>query len=365
MPVVACVMMQKDESVLLEPWLTYHGHLFGLEHLYVIDNGSVRPDVRSTLERFAAKGVHVDYTHTTREDYLNKGDIVGAWIRQLDAAGTYDFFFPTDCDEFLLKQTATGFTCDRTAIHNYLVTLLREPQTLRMRYQLDNHPLLPDCYVHAGSSKTFFAASAFGWTDHGHHCDGSRLAEGSRYTALVHAHFHHMPFERLIQTARQRWIGSIDIDDRNGLVNYTGPSAHLARYLLMTRDEYYGQFNKKMLIHFPQLRTLLRQLGAPLDIPQGDASPGAFDYGESNWTIFYAPSYLQKDSYLLANPDVAAAGMDAMQHYFDFGFRENRRLAPPNRPMPAPPRVIENTSKRRSRPRKNMHAAPNTPRGTA
>ena len=40
MPKVACVMMQKDEAILLEPWLTYHGHLFGLENLFVIDDGS-------------------------------------------------------------------------------------------------------------------------------------------------------------------------------------------------------------------------------------------------------------------------------------------------------------------------------------
>jgi hypothetical protein len=337
MPNVACVMMQKDEAILLEPWLAYHGHLFGLENLHVIDNGSTLPAVRATLERFAARGVHVDYAHPTRDDYLNKGDIVGATIRELDAAGTYDFFFPTDCDEFVIRQTATGFTADRAAIHAYLETLLREPQTLRMRYQLDNHPLLPDCYVHAGSSKTFFAAGSFGWTDHGHHCDGSRLAEGSRFTDLLHVHFHHMPFERLLQAARQRWIGTVDIDDRKKLVGYEGASAHLARYLLMSPDEYYAQFSQKMLVHFPQLGSLLRQLGSPLDIPRGEADPGMSDQGEANWTMLYAPVYLQDQAYLAANQDVANAGMNALQHYFQFGFREGRRLAPPDQPLPAPP----------------------------
>ena len=45
---VACVMMQKDEVHLLEPWLAYHGYLFGFENLYVLDNGSTRPDVLLT-----------------------------------------------------------------------------------------------------------------------------------------------------------------------------------------------------------------------------------------------------------------------------------------------------------------------------
>ena len=344
-------LAQKDEAGVLEPWLTYHGHLFGLENLYIIDNGSTRPDVRATLARFASRGVHVDYAHPTREDYLNKGDIVGAKIRDLDAAGIYDFFFPTDCDEFLIKQTATGFTCDGAAIDAYLETLRKEPQTLRMRYQLANHPLVPDFYVHFASSKTFFAAQAFGWTDHGHHCDGSRLAAGSRYTALLHVHFHYMPFERLIGSVRQRWIGSVDIEDREQLVGYAGDSQHLARYLLMSRDEYYTQFNQKLLIYFPQLRRLLGRLGAPLDIPPGECDPGESDAGEANWTSFYAPSYLQHNTYLLANPDVAVAGMDAMEHYCTFGFREGRRLAPPDMAAPAPPRAITGKPKRRTRPK--------------
>ena len=37
MPKVACFMMQKNEQTLLEPWLIYHGHLFGFENLYVWD----------------------------------------------------------------------------------------------------------------------------------------------------------------------------------------------------------------------------------------------------------------------------------------------------------------------------------------
>lgn len=289
------------------------------------------------MARFAALGVHVDYSHPTRQDYLDKGDIVGARIRALDGTGTYDFFFPTDCDEFVIKQTDAGFSCDRATIHAYLDTLRDEPRTLRMRYQLDNHPLLADCYVHAGSSKTFFAADCFGWTDHGHHCDGSRRAEGSRYTELLHAHFHHMPFERLLQAARQRWIGTIDIDDRDKLVGYQGASAHLARYLLMTPDDYYAQFNSKVLVHLPQLRSLLRELGAPLDIPDGPGNPATTDHGEASRTTLYIPVQFQGQAYFAANPDVAGSGMGAMEHYFGFGFREGRRLMPPEQPhSPSP-----------------------------
>lgn len=336
MPVAACVMMQKDEAVLLEPWIVYHGHLFGFENIYIIDNGSTMPEVQEVLARFITFGVHVDFSHSTRIDYLNKGDIVGELIRTLDANGKHDFFFPTDCDEFIIKQTTTGFSCNRMAIHSHLELFRDEPKTLRMRYQLDNHPTLPDCYVHAGSSKTFFAAGSFGWTDHGHHCDGSRLAEGSRFTALLHIHFHHMPFENLLRAARQRWIGTVDIDDKAKLTGYQGASAHLARYLLMSADEYYTQFNQKLLVHFPQLRHLLNSLEAPLEIPRGTNDSSITDHGEANSTTFYTPINLQDAAYLAANPDVAAAGMDAIQHFCSFGFREGRRLLPPDILLPVP-----------------------------
>ena len=77
---VACVMMQKDEVHLLEPWLSYHGYLFGYENLYVLDNGSTRPEVLLTLARYAGKGVNVDYSPSRRDHYLNKGAVVGALI---------------------------------------------------------------------------------------------------------------------------------------------------------------------------------------------------------------------------------------------------------------------------------------------
>lgn len=354
----ACIMMQKDEVVLLEPWLVYHGNLFGFNNIYVIDNGSTMPKVRKILDRFITLGIHVDFSHRTRADYLNKGDIVGALIRSLDANGSHDFFFPTDCDEFIIKKTSTGFSCDRVAIHSHLDTLKNEPKTLRMRYQLDNHPLLPDCYIHSGSSKTFFAAGSFGWTDHGHHCDGSRLAEGSRFTALLHAHFHHMPFENLLRAARQRWIGTIDIDDREKLIGYQGASAHLARYLLMSPDDYYAQFSQKALVHFPQLRNLLHRLGAPVEIPRSTNASCATDHGDANSTTFYIPVNLHDTAYLAANPDVAAAGMDAIQHFCSFGFREGRRLSPADTSSIAPPEPPQNKGKVRARPSKTL--APRT-----
>jgi hypothetical protein len=40
------------------------------------------------------------------------------------------------------------------------------------------------------------------------------------------------------------------------------------------------------------------------------------------------PDVFDPEAYLLANPDVAAAGVDPREHYLAFGLREGRRLFP-------------------------------------
>ena len=190
--------------------------------------------------------------------------------------------------------------------------------------------------MYFGTTKTFYAADCFSWTDHGHHLDGSHRATGSRPTALLHVHFHYMPFERLVRSVPQRWIGTVDITDPAQLAGYDGASAHLARYLLMNAAEYYGQFNTKALVHFPQLRRWLHQLGAPLKIPHDDTEMRMLDPGESSQTAFFVPAPVHNAQYFAANPDVAAAGMDGFEHFLSYGFREGRPLAPPTEDAPAP-----------------------------
>ena len=325
----ACVMMQKDEVHLLEPWLAYHGQMFGFDNLYVLDNGSTHPGVLLTLARYAGKGVHVDYSPCRRDHYLHKGDVVGGVIHRLEVAGRHDFYFPTDCDEFILKQTQWGFTCDRAAIHAHLKTLKGEQRTLRIPFQLGNHPLLPDLYHYFTFTKTFYAADTFGWTDHGHHAFGSRKAEGFRDSQIIHAHFHHLPFEHLLAAARRKWNGSVSVDEPEKLVDYRGDSMHLAPYFLMRADEYYARFDSKVQFYFPQLRTRLAVLGTPLDLPrETDPAHAMPDLGEAARIPALVPRELSEEAYLSANEDVRTAGLNGIYHFVTYGFREARRMHP-------------------------------------
>jgi len=174
---VAFVMMQKDEEFLLAPWIEYHGNLFGYENLFIFDNGSLKSSVLQILEKYENLGVHVDRTKNSREDYLNKGKVVGNLINNLDKTDYYDFFFPTDCDEFLALRTDWGFSCSRDEIFNEIQKYLNEPKTLKIPLQIANHPKMKDFYYYFTFHKTFFARNTFGSTDHGHHLPGSRKAE--------------------------------------------------------------------------------------------------------------------------------------------------------------------------------------------
>lgn len=328
---VACVMMQRDEGVFLEPWLAWHGALFGFQNLYVLDNGSVEPAVLLALARAAGKGVHVTYATAGRRNYAAKGECVGAVIRRLQARGAHDFYLPTDCDEFVILRTARGFSADPAAIHAHLDTLSGARRTLRIGFQIYNNPRLVDCYVHSHNAKTFYAQGSFAWTDHGHHADGSLAQAGFQPTAIAHAHFHNRGFAAQQAAARRKWSADISLEEALARPDYAGQSHHLLAYFRLTAAEYYAGIDRQVQIHFPQLRARLAALGAPLAWEACDPDP---DLGADAATPFLVPVTLDEELYLRANPDVAAAGLTALHHWMSFGRAEARRLAPDE---PAPP----------------------------
>jgi predicted SAM-dependent methyltransferase len=355
MPKIACVMMQKDEAFLLRPWLAYHGHLFGLENLFVMDNGSTLPEVRAILTEYAGKGVHVDWSHASRQDYLVKGDLIGGQIQALDAAGGYDFLIPLDCDEFIVLRTEREFSCSADAILEHLAKLAGEKRLLRFPYQLANHPVIADVYHRYEFFKVFFAAGTFSPIDHGHHLAEHRPGQEVLDTKLVHLHFHHKAFDLKQAQARQSWVGTADVDDRESMAAYAGPSAHLNRFFLEGKDQYYASFLGMVHFYLPHFRALLRNLGAPLDLP-GEAlaadhqlritSQDQAVNDEGNGTVAIVPitrgtapetspapaefrsTRFNEAHYLKANPDLARDRVDPTVHFCTRGFRENRPLRP-------------------------------------
>jgi glycosyl transferase family 2 len=353
MPKVACIMMQKDERFLLKPWLAYYGYLFGMNNLFVFDNGSTLAEVREMLVEYQAKGVNVNYDYATREHYEAKGEIIGNQIELLDRLGQYDFIIPLDCDEFILLKIDNGFFPSRHHILSYLDSFIGETRVLRFPYQLANHPLFPHVYNYFSFHKVFFAADTFLSIDHGHHSGESRQAVGFRDTDLIHLHFHHKQFDLLIEQAKQKWNGTIDINDREQLADYKGASMHLTQYFLTSKEAYYAGFLDMVHFFLPQLGGLLLRLGAPIELPgdpvgdhlriKVDSNNPAVDirlgtrlapfHGGKTVALvpemrpsgpWFIPTEFNETLYLLRNDDVAKAGLVGIMHYCTYGFREGR-----------------------------------------
>jgi len=333
-PPIACVTMQKDEDRFLGPWLAWHGHLFGYGNLWVIDNGSVSPQVLATLATFEALGVHVVRAYASHADYLNKGVIVGEYIRALDMTGRYRLLIPSDCDEFIATRTDSGFTCDRAAILEALAALYSENRVLRIPFQIANNPFRDDCYIRFEFFKTFFASGTFLSLDHGHHRGQSRKSTDRRDTSLVHIHYHYPAYEQIKEIARKKWIGDEPLDGIESAAAYTGPFQHLVRNFFMERPEYEALFAEQPQFHLPAFRRALQQLGQPIGTTMPDAAPAAV-----RTPLILPPNraahlpevaWFDEAWYTAQYPDVAQGDMSALAHFCLFGFKEGRWPCAPN-----------------------------------
>lgn len=251
-----------------------------------------------------------------------------------------------DCDEFLVLDAGIKISASRELILDHLDSLIGEPRVLRIPYQLANHPLQPDLYHFFDFYKVFFGASTFATLDHGHHSGTSRHADGFRDTRLVQLHFHFKRFDAFQAQARRSWIGSASPDNKEELLKYAGDSMHLAPFFLKDERQYYEGFLGAVHLHIPEFRSLLTELGAPLDLPRATVSddlvirPTIKDGDavlDGSRTVILIPqktgdtpgfavSEFDERRYLAANPDLARADINLTAHFLTYGFKEGRRL---------------------------------------
>lgn len=88
---IACVMMQKDETILFDPWFFYHADLLGPENLFIFDNGSKSTSVIQSLQRARRNGANVIWEYSSRHEYRERGSLIANFIQQLDHSNPFDF----------------------------------------------------------------------------------------------------------------------------------------------------------------------------------------------------------------------------------------------------------------------------------
>lgn len=238
---VACIMMQKNEIELLKPWFYYHSSIFEASNIYILDNGSTDKAVLSTLKSIESLGAKVIYKYNTNQDFERKGDIIGGLITELDN-GSYDFFMPLDCDEFVAVYDQNGnVSCNKLDIQSELNNNINSKDTLVISGQLFNCPLNNKLFHYQETRKTFFTKKSFRSLDLGYHW-GKSISLGEHKTKITHFHFHNKPFNILLSHAREKLKSRVDSFDPEYLKTYNGLGSHMVRYFLITEDEYLTQF---------------------------------------------------------------------------------------------------------------------------
>jgi hypothetical protein len=336
MPRIACLMMLRDEFLLLKPWLLYHAYLFGLENLYVYDNGSRDESVLAILRSFAAAGVNVDFSHPTMADFSKKGEIIGNRIKEFKNAGSYDMALALDCDEFVALAGAAGPCISRTEILAEIERIHAAGaicQTARCFY---NVPGYLDQFWLARHWKCIVPVQTFRGIDHGFH--RAVIAKGEDYGAtwLTHFHLHHKPFDHLIDGVKKKLEGLVDISDIAALNAYRGEGLHLVKYLFMTREQYYGYLaaERGPFLRFSGFVRLL-ELFMDLSAMQSVWEAGRLAHGRDDQAVLNLDeTRFSAAAYLAANPDLKSEP-NLFYHYAEEGFAEGRPLEPKSSPREA------------------------------
>ena len=262
----ACLMMQRNEHLLLTPWVLYHGRLFGFNNLFIFDNGSDDELTKAKLRELSDKyGVFVDYSKSSRSNFEQKGEIIVEKIRALEASDNYDFFVPLDCDEFVCVS-------EQNQIPSFIVEDILS--AIKVHAKSKNALIIEGCYYNVygrkdyfyylNVKKTFFANGAAGYLDVGFHDGKSRASDSSDSTTLRLMHLHNKPFDVVKAHAAQKLQSRVPNMNEETLRSYVGMGAHLIKYFFMTEREYVDSFPKSSAMHIPQFALVLEEIGSQL-----------------------------------------------------------------------------------------------------
>ncbi len=303
-------MMQKNERTLLVPWVRYHAERFGIENLYVFDNGSDDEATLDSLKLLENEGLQVSRGHPSKSDFENKGSIIAEKINELDDRRIYDFYFPVDCDEFLSVRKENKISIDAGDIRQELEKYVGEKRVLYIGSALFNNPVIVDEYMVVGKpEKSFFAKDTCESLDTGFHHGKSSKASGRVETSIAYFHFHNKPYDDYIFHAKQKMRGRLENFGRGDAAIYVakrGAGAHLVSRMLKTREQYNEQFANRRndpfpvqeTIMAPELRMHLEAIGAPLkwramppDSPS-NPTPSSTDHADLfGWWVDRGPNW--------------------------------------------------------------------------
>jgi len=240
----------KDEIDVVQEWVMYHGHIFGFQNLYVIDNMSVDGTYEKLLELQQSHGCNV----SQQLHYRMKGEYMTHYIREFckekDTNGKYvtPIAYPIDIDEFITlydKETHT-ISCDKEKILAYFNDVIlkvidsNDHAVFKANYVMSKimsdapngssgyNNAVRECshgkYSDYGNlAKTFFSSKNI--IEHGIHIDHGNhfnFNMGCYYfTTLVLVHYHARSYEQMCKKIYNNVAGfDYPVNDVVALRNY-------------------------------------------------------------------------------------------------------------------------------------------------
>jgi len=340
MTVVRCVTMQKNEATLLEPWILWHGAIFGLTNLTVIDNGSTDRHVLKILKAYKKKGVQVVREYTEHSDFLRKGEIMADLIRGWDKQNLCDFSLPMDCDE-LLALCLDRLSVNPAEILAQFATLENEEATLITDRLLLNVPEAPGYYRPQSVPRALFRANTIVSLDRGLHAPGTVHADRCVRTPFVYIHLHNRPdYEDIRSFARQKLAHLPDAFSGLPASPEAGSSKesyHLRYYFLASYEDFLRSYRDTPDIYAPMIDHRLTELGVdpalllgknmvprpPVTVAAGFLAHRTRHEGRQHEYVLFDPLF-----YAYSNADVvrdAYYGIWPIIHFVDAGWREGRQ----------------------------------------
>lgn len=238
----AILMMQKNEKELLDKWIQYHSKIFGLTNLYVFDNGSDNDQTKQLLLNWEQKGLSVNWDHSTKQDFEEKGKILGDTIKHLEKTDIYGCFIPLDCDEFLAVQLDKArISCEPEDIYTEILSHSDCKDVLLIDAQFFNSPISRKWYHRFENRKCFFMKDTFESMDVGFHWGKVKNSTKEKKTNLVQFHFHNKPFQDAREHARNKLALRVDSFDKDYLATYKGSGHHLTKYFILSEQDYLKQ----------------------------------------------------------------------------------------------------------------------------
>lgn len=244
---VKIIAMHKNEVLLLKTWAIYHSNEFGVENIYIIDNGSTKEDVLTTLKELEKLGINVIYDYPDREHFVRKGEVVKEVIEKIDSEDPGDFYIPLDCDEFLCiyDKSKKDFLFGFDNISHYLRKFIGSDETLMIGFGADNCPWDQQSFIVKGRRKCFFTRDNCLELDVGFHKGRSKRSPFNVTTPLCYLHMHNKPIKKLVEDAKQKMIGRVDSFEKGDLLKYKEEKRtgwHLVEELLIETEADYRSF---------------------------------------------------------------------------------------------------------------------------